>query len=280
MTPLPSIAIDSGWSDLVFHVLAHVDLRGVAPNVFDARYARWVAAQRRRDGGLLAADASLLAALLAEPADAAGVQALAVLFTSTEQAMASARCELRELSADDVGSPAALRALASVTELAEHLRSSALLEAETHAELPEARTDRSQLNAALERVAHCAPALRECELVLCRALTRHGRVFGARVHVGLPDAELGVSAQQVAMQAAHEASVLEAGRALRGLGLQLNERAVEALAVVLFAQRCARGGLVPAHAAWGAQWGVRPEHCELAAVPEPARELATELLRS
>jgi hypothetical protein len=39
------VEIESGWSDLVFHVLAHADLKQIAPDLFDQRYAAWVARQ-------------------------------------------------------------------------------------------------------------------------------------------------------------------------------------------------------------------------------------------
>ena len=279
----PNIRIDSGWSDLVFHVLAHVDLRGVAPNVFDTRYVRWVEQHAGPAGErTLAEDASALARLLlADPVVAIAVQALAVLFDGIDQAQRAAERELGELSGADVVSPAALRALVGALPAAELLRCAALLEADVHRRLLGTGTgwSEAELQLALVRVAECAPRLAQCELVLCRALTRHGRVFGTRLYAGVPAEALGVSAEQVALQAGHEASVLEASEAARAAGLQLNERAVEAVAVVLFAQRCTRAGLAEAHARWGAQWGVRAEHGELASLPEPERALVTERLQ-
>jgi hypothetical protein len=231
----PQVQIDSGWSDLVFHVLAHVDLAGAVPSLF--------------------------------------------LFASMEQAQAAAECELNELTDVEVASPNAQRELAPALPAAELLRCAALLDAPWHASLPEARTDQSELESALARVAACAPKLAEVERVFCRALTRHGRVFGERIFLGLPDPEIGVSVEQVAFQAGHEASVLEVSRGMRLRSFRLGERVVEAAAVVLFAQRCARAGLAAEHAAWGEQWGLRPEHCAVTSLSEPGSVLVNELLR-
>jgi len=277
----PRVRIDTSWSDLVFHVLAHVDLNQAAPSLFAGRYVAWVGSQPARAGErTLEQDAAALARVLAAPEAAIGVQLLAVLFANAEQARAVAERELAELTAADVAAPAALRELEPVLlPAAELLRCAALLEAPWHADLPEARTDRSELAVQLARVATCAPRLAGADVVSCRALTRHGRVFGERLYVGLPDPALGVSVEQVALQAGHEASVLEVSSEARARGLHLGERAVEAVALVLFAQRCARAGLAQEHAAWGREWGVRSEHGLLAALPEPGRTLATELLR-
>jgi hypothetical protein len=72
---------------------------------------------------------------------------------------------------------------------------------------------------------------------------------------------------------------MEASAGVRSRGFKVNERGVEAIAVALLAQRCARAGLSHEHAAWGARWGIRAEHCSLDALTEPQRLAATALLQ-
>jgi hypothetical protein len=170
-----------------------------------------------------------------------------------------------------------LSLLARAPYASELLRCRALLEAERHAALPPSAADLAKLHAALTALGSCAPQLASSELRLCRALTRHGRVFGACIYLGLPDPQLGVSTEQVAMQGAHEATVLEVGE--RARGSTLAERALERVAVWLLSQRAAAAGLAAEHAVWGAQFGVRPEHAELDALAPEERALAISLTR-
>jgi len=256
----------SDWSDLVFHVLSHVELLGSPADLYNAHYVRW-AAQQLGDGAgrALQQDAQLLRRLLASREAAYGVQRLAVAFDDVAHAM---RCAERSL-------PGRLAAQSA----AGFLRDSALLEGAAHVALPELAPDLPGLHAALSQLMPAAPRLASCELVLCRALTCHGRLFGRRVFVGLACPELRVEPLAVAFQAAHEATVLEVGEAAEAQRLQLAERAVEAAAVVLLASRGARLGLSSEHAGWAAQWGVTEAHCQLAGLHEPARGLVNDLDR-
>ena len=88
--------------------------------------------------------------------------------------------------------------------------------------------------------------------------------------MGVPSAELGPSAEHVAWQAAHEATVGEVSRAAPGLSHDEREQ----VAVVLLAERAKEAGEQEAHARWLAHFGGN--------APPIARDLlapsATELL--
>ena len=258
------------WPDLVFHVLAHVSVPAFPANLFSAEYTRYVAAA----AGPVAArplgeGAAALAASVHTHAEWARLQHVAWLFSDLEQARTAALTDLSELS----------RELTPVLPAAELLRASALLEAEVHAALPTLAWDRAALSLELARASSCAPRLASAAVHVAPALTHHGRVVGARIWIGAPAEQLAVSVEHAALQAAHEATVLEVSEAVAQRGLQMPEREREAVAVVVFAERAAAQHRAEAHAVWGARWQLTPEHFASDRLAPASLELTRALLR-
>lgn len=274
------IALASDWADLVFHVLAHVTGSRAPAALHAPAYTAWVAAQLGPiEARPLGEDVGALRALLADANMCAAVQPLAVLFSDAAQARRLATMEFGALTASHGIEPELLACLRRVIAPAELLRCSALLELEAHARLAPAVSEFAQLRAGLGEVVRCAPRLGGCPLRLSRALTHHGRVFGSRVYVGVPDARLGVDSAHVAMQAAHESTVLEVFERARSSNHAWSERRIEAVAVVVLARRAAGAGLTGQHADWARIWGVRAEHTDPASLNAEARALAQQLIR-
>lgn len=242
------------WADLVFHVLAHVRPAEVLPSsLFDETYialaARYAGPASNR---ALETDAETLARVATSHESLARLQWVARLFDNPVSARAVARCDLSELRDDDVADAVALRALSRLWDAAEVLRAAAELEAPHHAKLPHCAIEPS-LTAALEHVSEAAPWLSRFRVECLRALRLRGRLFEARIWVGVPSPELSVSVEHVAVQAGHEATVAEVGDAARAQGRRLGERDVEHAALVLFAERAAQSGIAGAHASWWAE---------------------------
>jgi hypothetical protein len=155
---------------------------------------------------------------------------------------------LSDLRSDEVRTPAALVGLSHSWPAAELLRAAAELEASAHARLPVAHVD-PRLGDALDVAMSVAPRLGGLRVECLRSLGRHGRVAAPSLFVGVPSEELGVSVDHVAMQAAHEATVVEVGEwATR----RLTEREVEYAALLVLATRARRTGFAPVHEAWWA----------------------------
>ena len=242
------------WADLVFHVLAHVRPIGPFPSsLFDETYIAFAARHAGPPSNrALETDVATLARIVTSHESLARLQWVARLFEDPIAAQAVARCELSELRDHDVADAAALRALSGLWNAAEVLRAAAELEAPHYAKLPRVVAD-PELAAALERVSDAAPWLSGLRVECLRALRLRGRVFEAKIWVGVPCAELYVSAEHVAVQAGHEATVAEVGDAARAQGRRLGERDIEHDALVLFAERAARSGIAGAHASWWAE---------------------------
>ena len=255
------------WAELVFHVLAHV--RGTAhlpASVYDETYVSFVeshvgpAATRT-----LAEDAAALTAALPNHETLARGQLVARLFDSIESAMSHAATDLEDLG----GAATTLRLVARGAEL---LRCAALLEADTFATLPAATRDLVELNAALEVTQRVSPTLADHKLMLLRPLRLRGRLFHDEIWLGAPDAVLGPSAEHVAWQAAHEASVGEVACAAH----RTAERGIEHIALVLMTERAADAGLADAHAHWLAHFGELPTP-QRDALNEPSRAILTRI---
>jgi hypothetical protein len=201
------------------------------------------------------------------------------LFADTAAARRCAGRALAELSADEVAEPSALALLAG-HPAAELLWCSALLELDVHAALPhpEGDCDEESIKNALLRVEACAPRLAHSAVHLCRALTRHGRSFGADIYVGVPSVQLGVSAESVALQAAHEATVLEVAALAARSGSALSERDIEHVALVVLAERTRLHGWSSRYLSWSLQWNVPAAQLESASLPAAARSVAARLL--
>lgn len=240
--------------ELVFHVLAHVrDTAGLAPSVFDAA---WVAFVERHAGSsaarTLAEDARVIGRTATTHRALAEVQLLAWLFEDASRMAACADRNLDALSAAEVDDPGLLPLLVASAHRVtiEVLRAAAELEAEVYAALPAPRHDARALAAALARVERVSPELRRCVVETVRPLRLRGRVRGARIWVGLPCDEQGPTAEHVAWQAAHEATVAEVHARAREAELPVTHAPIEHAALVLLAERAARRSQGAAHTRW------------------------------
>lgn len=248
----------SGWLDLVFHVLAHVEgTAALAPSCFDPIYVAFAAAHLGDPAARpLGEDRVTLARALPTHAALARAQLLAWLFDDLDQARAAAERELRALGPADVARPSLLPTLLEDEPGAELLRAAALLEEDAWQALPrfDPEAARARLAPALDRVVAAAPALAACEVRCVRALRLRGRVLRARgrasIWVGAPGAAPALEASHAAWQAAHEATVDEVAEAARREARPIAHAPLEHAALVLLAQRAARTGLRDAHAAW------------------------------
>ena len=237
-------------------------------SLFDERYCQWVAEQvGAAELRPLGQDAELLQGWLGDHALLVEAQLLAWLFDEAAAALALAEVDLAALTADQVARPWVLRRLQSGPLPAvaiEMLRCAAALEQDTLAQLPPVVVEEAVVAAALAALHGVAPQLSQLDWRPLRALRLRGRVAAGEVWTGIVDAQLDVTAEHIAWQAAHEATVAEVASQL-----QLAERAVEQLAVLLLHARAAAAGLAPAHDRWLArlhpsvrawcQQGPRPE---------------------
>ena len=250
------VQVEPSWPDLVFHVLAHVPVEPSVPaGLFDPDYVAFAAshlgAASQRE---LGQDVTVLGRVLSDHARLARVQALALLFRDLGSPEALGARPLAALRPAEVLSSRALGALARDPDGAELLWTSALLELPAYRQLPVGCFARQPLARALARVAIAAPHLKACEIRHARALGKRGRVVDEVVWLGLP-----VDPEHCAWQAAHEATVAEVS-ASAGSQEPLTERDVEAVAVVLLAERSRRFGLASAHARFCETWGILPMH--------------------
>ncbi len=276
---LREAVISDPWTALVFHVLAHVPASGAPADLFSAEYAQYVAdaagpaASRPLDEGVAA-----LASSVRSHEAWVLLQHVAWLFDGLATAQVTALIDLAALAGAAGVRMASLRALGPVLPAAELLRASALLEALVHASLPAPAWDRAALAAELARACAIAPRLATSSVHVVPALTFHGRVFGGTVWIGAPVERFRVSVAHAALQAAHEATVLEVNEAAAGGGMPLAERAGEAVAVVVLAERAAAQGRSGEHAVWAARFGLRAEHFARERLPPSSAALAGRLL--
>jgi len=159
----------------------------------------------------------------------------------------------------------------------EILRAAAELEAPFHARLPQPTTDLGALDRALQARIACAPVLSGFQVSCIRSLRQRGRIVPGHIWVGAPGHDPPLTALHAAWQACHEATVAEVGAGAVARGLTLAERAVEHAAIVLLAARAAANGLSADHDTWCATFGTGMPRRELAALPDEAQRLVTEL---
>lgn len=260
------------WAELVFHVLAHVR-SGVASSVYDPAWVELVARHAEGPRTLHEDVAALEAARLTHQA-LAEVQLLAWLFDSAERTARLADRSLRELGPEDVDAPEVLAALtrSASLPLVEVLRAAAELEAETYAALPPPRGDEAAFGEARARVEAAAPWLGRCTVAHIRPLRLRGRVIGRRIWVGAPCELDGPSAEHVAWQAAHEATVTEMSERARAIGLPAVYLPIEQCALHALQARAREVGLAEPHARWLSHFGRLPAF-EREAIEPPYRAL-------
>jgi hypothetical protein len=251
-------------------VLAHV--RSSQPSsVYEPRWVAFVAAHARGEGTLQEDVAALESAAMTHDA-LAEVQLLAWLFESAARTARLVDRPLSELLPHEVDAPALLPQLLRSRSLPviEVLRAAAELEAEAYARLPPPNA--LPFEEALARVARAAPFLGRCTVEHVRPLMLRGRVFGRRIWVGTPCASLGPSAEHVAWQAAHEATVTEVTVRASALGLPPAYLPVERCALHLLQARAAKARLGEDHARWLAHFGRLPAF-DRASIDEAYRAL-------
>lgn len=276
----------SGWLDLVFHVLAHVEATArLAPSCFDPSYVAFARGHLGDpDARPLGEDRRTLGRALASHGALARAQLLAWLFDDLERARALAERDLRALSPAELARPELLAPLLEDEPGAELLRAAALLEDDAWSRLPplDEAAARARLAPALASVAAAAPALEACEVRCARALRLRGRVLRdhgrACIWVGAPGDAPPLEAAHAAWQAAHEATVFEVGEVARAEGLAAAHAPLEHAALILLAARAAEARLGDAHAAWLGHLGAVPS-LALDALPARWRALVERLLR-
>lgn len=247
------------WAEAVFHVLAHV--RASARLPASLWEPAWVDFVERVAGPaserLLAEDAAVLGELLSSHEALSRAQLLAWAFRDLARARAGAAVELSQLQPDALDAPELLPTLREQGAPIEILRCAALLELPVLAALPVRESDPADVQRALGQVAPAAPGLFSRRVLLLRPLGLRGRVRGGEIWVGAPTAR-GPTAEHVAWQAAHEATVAEAHDVARALATPLGERALEHAALVTLAERALEHGLGERHATWVAHFSTTP----------------------
>ena len=278
----PVLVAPKSWPDLVFHVLAHVaGSAGLASSLYDPTYLQYVE-QRLGPAGerSLGEDAQVLGRALDSHQALARAQLLGWLFDTVAQASAHAATDLAALAASDVAEPSLLAPLAAAGPGVELLRCAAELEHASFARLPAALCDRAMLGRALCDAVRIAPGLRGARVMTLRSLRLRGRVRGADIWVGMPCADPGPDRPHVVWQASHEATVRELELLSAAAGAELGERAVEAVAVVLLAQRAAEAGLGSEHGRWLAHLATPWPSVEPSSLDAPQRRCLGECRRA
>lgn len=233
----------------------------------------------------LGEDIQALARLLPTHDALAKVQVLSWLFDSVDASVKSEHLEFNELADfDGVRSgPLSILRGTDVTTL-ELLRCSVALEREAWACLPSFDPHPTGgLATHLQELAPFAPMLKKATVKLSRALGHRGRALGSTIFVGLPRDPFGdawsSTEEHIALQAAHEATVLELIRKVRLPFFELEHAALTVLRT-----RIAGSPWGASHRRWllshdlSAFGGV--EGLVLEQLSSPARRAAQELLQA
>ena len=186
----------------------------------------------------------MLAGALGSPDALARAHVLAWLWNDAADVRAAARHDLVDLAPASVADAAALEMLRDLGPAAEVLRAAAELELPLLAALEPIPIDVAAWGPALAEVAPAAPELNRLQLALARALPRRGRVYNARIMVGVPGVAGGELAH-LCWQAAHEATVAEVERSRA-----VPSATLERTAIGLLRSRAGRAGLEDAHGRW------------------------------
>lgn len=237
----------SGWTEAVFHVLAHVPIGRVAASCHDER---WIAFAEERFGPMreraLAEDVVVLSQSLADHDLLASAHGVAWIWSWLPKARAASTQDLDALSPDDVDDVRALALARKSGAASEVLRAAAELELRHVASLePIADSSLVEVRAAVEAIAPAAPKDAALSIALVRPLPRRGRVFGGKIYVGAPNVA-GGEASHVAWQILHEASVVEATRVLGSAAFV----EVERRAIGVLRSRARAAGLAASHDRW------------------------------
>jgi hypothetical protein len=238
------------WAELVFHVLAHTRVSAPA-SAYDETWIDFVEKHagpaRERP---LGEDAIAIARAAPDHDALAAVQMLAWLFATNERATACSDRTLDELTAADVDDVDALRVVQRHSIAAEVLRAAAELEAEVMSTLPPLTV--------LDPVPPVAPWVEGYDVKHLRPLRLRGRVFRKQILVGVPSIELGPSAEHVAWQTAHEATVSRLHHAAIQAKVPITHHALEHAAITMLQEHAERTGKRDEHAKWLAHFANVP----------------------
>ncbi len=236
----------------MFHVLAHVEARGLAPSCHNPA---WIEGARIALGPVTARplgdDLHVLAAAASTHDVLASVQALAWVFDTADGARRVADRDLAMLGSEDVASLDALTIARAAGPIAEVLRAAAELELPLLEQLePPSDEQLATIATALDVVAAAAPSLARHAVSAARPLGLRGRAFGRSIVIGVPG--IGCpTPEHAAWQAAHEATVSELAGLRDAPFLELERKAI-----VLLRSRARAAGLGEAHAEWLARLDV------------------------
>lgn len=208
------VAVADGFTQLVFHALAHVPRPGPGdlhdPTHVD-RAARHFSPATRE---LLTSDAALLAALWRASPGLDLLDALPELHTSLPAFRRTAARALAELTDRDVAAPSLLAALQRLGAPAELLHATLGLVADefarVHADIitPSLAAACGSIAASLAPLAERVPGLLSAQIELVWALGSRGRALPRRILIGAPDGAPLLSA----VVAVHEYAVCTSGQ--------------------------------------------------------------------
>ncbi|MCX4246794.1 hypothetical protein [Paraliomyxa miuraensis] len=264
------LAPTHGFSELVFHVLAHVPLGGAGCS-YDPRYRAWARAHMPEEPAQwLEQDAAVLERAWGQGRAPAAVHAWPELLESVAELQAIATVELGALPISRVRAPWVLQRLQAVggPEL-ELLHATLCAQAPWHASWYGRVLSVALARAAdrvrpwIERAALVLPSLASTRIELAWALGSRGRSFPARIVVGAPaewnEMEPGMSA----VLALHEQAVRDGGHASYA---RAEWAALTRLAVRMDGARTEQVELARLHARWLASLELRPLLAELRAM--------------
>lgn len=240
------------WAELVFHVLAHVRVSAPA-SAYDSTWIGFVAEHAGASSERpLGEDAIVLARAAPTHDLLASLQLMAWLFRDAARAAECGDRGLDTLGAADVDDADVLRMMQKPERIAaaEVLRAAAELESEVVAGLPSP--------VVLDAVPCPAPWAAPFGVTGIRPLRIRGRVYRNEILVGVPCLALGPTAEHVAWQTAHEATVAGLSRAAIAAGLATAHRTLEHAAITLLTEHAARIGREAEHAEWLAHFANVP----------------------
>jgi hypothetical protein len=270
--------IADAYTQLVFHVLAHVRLswpEAGPGDIHDPRYVAWVRAHAETEAAALVADAALLARLWASDPRYDRLHSLAQLHRGWAGFWACADRSLAELDPSEVADPGLLARLRELDGAELIHATMALLGPGFLLVLakqgPELRAAADATRIWIKRLDPLVPGLGEARIELVWALGVHGRAFPDRLLIGAPVAWSATTPARQAVLAAHEHTV-----ARLGVGdYVLDEwRALTELAAAL---RTGSPELLAAHHEWLASLELGPLLAEAVARKLVAGELAAQI---
>lgn len=205
-----SVGVADGFTQLVFHLLAHVRRAGPG-DLFDRTYVGWARASSAGEAQRqLEEDAAVLSALWRGSPALDVLDVLAELHGSLAGFVRTASRALADVRADEVACPEVLRALQGLGAAGELVHAALGLVAPEFARVheerigPRLREAVGEVAAAIEGLAELVPGLAEARVEVVWALGGRGRAMPGRILIG--------TGPEAAIVAAHEVAVCAAGQ--------------------------------------------------------------------